>query len=114
MQGYCKNLFNSKGETRNIMQCSDSQVLLDGWLHLAGTVQTLQVNPPGSQTAWQPGSTLLLLLDVFLECLNPPSSCVALFDMYAGFRGNACTYQADPGNGSVTNYSNLIKLTSTR
>jgi hypothetical protein len=89
---------------------SDSQVLLDGWLHLAGTVQTLQVNPPDSQTAWQPGSTLLLLLDVCLECLNPPSSCAALSDMYAEFRGNACTSQADPGNDSVMHGSKLIEV----
>ena len=86
----------------NLLQQLNSPVLPDGLLHLAEIVQTLQVNPPGSQTVLRPGNILQLQSDVFLVCSNPPSDCAVPFGKYGGFRGNACTYQADPGNGSVT------------
>lgn len=86
----------------NLLHKLNSPVLPDGLLHLAGIVQTLQVNPPGSQTVLRPVNILLLQSDVFLVCSNPPSDCAVPFGKYGGFQGNACTYQADPGNDSVT------------
>lgn len=89
----------------NLLRKLNSPVLPDGLLRLAETVQTLQANLPGSQTVWQPGNILLLQLDVFLVCLNPPSGCAAPFGKCAEFQGNVYIYQADPGNGSVTHVS---------
>jgi len=52
----------------NLLQQLNLPVMPDGLLHLAEIVQTLQVNPPGSQTVLQPGNILLLQSDVSLAC----------------------------------------------